>query len=225
MIKLCIFDLDGTILDTLSAIAYFGNNALTKCGFPAIDEPHYKYFAGDGRIILVHRMLQFLNSDTPENYQKVSEIYDLEYEKSPNFKTIPFDGIQNLLTELKNRGIKIAVLSNKPDNVTQEAVKIFFGDIFDFVEGAVNNVRSKPEPTIALKICKNFGISPNETLFIGDTNVDILTGKNAKMKTAGVLWGFRGKQELLQNGADYIASKPMEILAIIENEIQENKRK
>ena len=222
MIKLCIFDLDGTILDTLSAIAYFGNNALTNCGFPAIDESHYKYFAGDGRIILVHRMLQFLNADTPENYEKVSSLYDSEYEKAPNFKTAPFEGIPNLLSELKTNGIKIAVLSNKPDNVAQEAVKIFFGDIFDFVEGAVNNVRAKPEPDNALKICKMFDILPSETLFIGDTNVDIQTGKNAKMHTLGVLWGFREMQELLDCGADFIASKPMEILSIIQNEMQEN---
>jgi len=219
MIKLCIFDLDGTILDTLSAIAYFGNNALVKCGFPAIDEKHYRYFAGDGRIILVHRMLEFLGADTPENYKKVSQLYDFEYEKTPNFKTSPFDGIESLLSELKNRGINTAVLSNKPDNVTQDAIKIFFGDSFDFVQGAVNNVRSKPEPFEALKICNKFGIVPSETLFIGDTNVDILTGKNAKMHTCGVLWGFRSEQEFLDCGAEFIVSNPMEIVSIIQNQM------
>lgn len=224
MIKLCIFDLDGTILDTLSAIAYFGNNALVKCGFPAISEEHYKYFAGDGRIILVHRMLGFLDADTPENYKKVGDLYDFEYEKAPNFKTKPFPDIQNLLTELINTGIKIAVLSNKPDNVAQDAIKIFFGDSFDYVQGAVNNVRSKPEPDTALKICAKFGISPSETLFIGDTNVDILTGKNAKMKTCGVLWGFRDKAELSSCGADFIVNKPLEIIKIIQNAKRENKR-
>ncbi|MCR4719311.1 MAG: HAD family hydrolase, partial [Firmicutes bacterium] len=217
MIKLCIFDLDGTILDTLSAIAYFGNNALVKCGFPAIDEERYKYFAGDGRIVLVHRMLQFLDADTSENYKKVSTLYDFEYEKAPNFKTSPFDGIESLLSALKSMGIKIAVLSNKPDNVAQMAVKTFFGDIFDFIQGAVNNVRSKPEPFEALKICDKFGISSDETLFIGDTNVDILTGKNAKMHTCGVLWGFRDKRELFECGAEFIVSNPMEIVSVIEN--------
>jgi phosphoglycolate phosphatase len=217
MIKLCIFDLDGTILDTLSAIAYFGNNALVKCGFSAIEEENYKYFAGDGRIILVHRMLSFLCADTPENYEKVSKLYDFEYEKAPNFKTCPFDGIESLLYKLKNMGIKIAVLSNKPDNVAQEAVKIFFGGSFDFIEGAVNNVRPKPEPYEALKICDKFGILPEETLFIGDTNVDILTGKNAKMHTCGVLWGFRDKRELLECGAEFIVSNPAEIISIIQN--------
>lgn len=217
MIKLCIFDLDGTILDTLSAIAYFGNNALVKCGFPAICEEHYKYFAGDGRIVLVHRMLEFLGADTPENHKKVGDLYDFEYEKAPNFKTKPFPDIQKLLTELKNMGIKIAVLSNKPDNVAQDAIKIFFGDSFDFVQGAINKVRSKPEPDTALKICSKFGILPSETLFIGDTNVDILTGKNAKMQTCGVLWGFRDKAEFLRLSADFIVSKPLEILKIIQN--------
>lgn len=218
MIKLCIFDLDGTILDTISAIAHFGNSALAKCGFSQIDERHYKYFAGDGRIILIHRMLQFLNADTSENYDAVSKIYDSEYESAPNFKTSPFDGIPELLRELKSNGIKIAVLSNKPDNVAQDAIKIFFGDIFDFVQGAVNNVRSKPEPDSALFICKKFNTLPSEALFIGDTNVDIITGKNAKMNTVGVLWGFREKQELLSCGADYIAAAPTEILSIIKTE-------
>ncbi len=218
MIKLCIFDLDGTLLDTLSAIAYFGNNALIKCGFPPIDEPNYKYFAGDGRLILVHRMLDFLSADTPQNHKKVGDLYDFEYEKAPNFKTAPFPDIPELLEKLKNMGIKTAVLSNKPDNVAQDAIKIFFGDSFDFVQGAVNNVRSKPEPDTALKICSEFGVLPEDTLFIGDTNVDILTGRNAKMKTCGVLWGFRDKAELLGCGADFIAEKPLEILEIIQNE-------
>lgn len=218
MIKLCIFDLDGTVLDTLSAIAYFGNNALTKCGFPSIDEAEYRYFAGDGRIILVHRMLNFLGLDTPENHKKVGDLYDFEYEKTPNFKTAPFPEIPELLANLKSMGIRLAVLSNKPDNVAQDAIKIFFGDSFDFVQGAVNNVRSKPEPDTALKICAEFGISPKDTLFVGDTNVDIETGKNAKMLTCGVLWGFRDKAELLSCGADFIAEKPLDIMAIIQNE-------
>ena len=110
------------------------------------------------------------------------------------------------------------MLSNKPDNVAKDAIKIFFGDIFDFVQGAVNNVRSKPKPDTALKICADFGISTKDALFIGDTNVDMETGKNAKMKTCGVLWGFREKAELLENGADFIAERPLDILSIIQNE-------
>lgn len=217
MTKLCIFDLDGTILDTLSAIAHFGNNALLKCGFPTIGEANYRYFAGDGRIILIHRMLKFLDADTPENYDKVSALYDFEYEREPDFNTEPFDGIPELLKKLKAMGIKLAVLSNKPDNVTQDVVRVIYGDIFDFVQGAVNNVRSKPEPDSALKICESFNILPEEALFIGDTNVDMETGKNAKIPTCGVLWGFRDKKELLSCGADFIAAEPAEIAAIIQN--------
>ena len=219
MTKLCIFDLDGTLLDTISAISHFGNTALLGCGFTAVDEDNYRYFAGDGRIILIHRMLKFLDADTPENYEKVSSLYDFEYEKEPNFNTKPFDGIPELLKELKAMGIKLAVLSNKPDNVVQDVIKIFFGDTFDFVQGAVNNVRSKPEPDSALKICKSFDILPCEALFIGDTNVDMTTGKNAGIPTCGVLWGFRDKQELLSCGADFIAETPKEIAAIVQNEM------
>lgn len=218
MTRLCIFDLDGTILDTLSAIAHFGNTALLNCGFPAVDESNYRYFAGDGRIILVHRMLKFLDADTPENYEKVSTVYDFEYEKDPDFNTKPFDEIPELLKTLKSMGIKLAVLSNKPDNVAQDVVKSFFGDTFDFVQGAVNNVRSKPEPDATLKICESFGISPQETLFVGDTNVDIKTGKNAKIPACGVLWGFRDKEELVACGADFIVENPMEIAKIVQNE-------
>ncbi len=215
MTKLCIFDLDGTLTDTLPAIAHFGNTALASHGFSEIPKESYKKLVGNGRDKLVHRMLRENGADTPENYEKVGKAYDAAYEAEPLFETKPYDGIVELLDSLINNGIKIAVLSNKPDNVAQDVVRLFFKDRFDAAYGQRSGIKIKPDPAAALEISKELGIDVSEAAFIGDTNVDIATGKNAGMKTIGVLWGFRDEDELLSAGADYIVSKPSEILDII----------
>ena len=115
------------------------------------------------------------------------------------------------LSALSENGYTLCVLSNKPDNVVGDIVKLFFGDIFKCVMGHRPPNRIKPAPDSALEICRNLGVEPCDVCFIGDTDVDIKTGKNAGMKTVGVLWGFREKDELLAAGADYIAEKPMDI--------------
>lgn len=215
MTKLCIFDLDGTLTDTIPAIAHFGNTALTSYGFTELPNERYKKLVGNGRDKLIHRMLRENGADTSENYEKVGKAYDAAYEADPLFETKPYDGIIELLDSLIKNGIKIAVLSNKPDNVAQDVVRLFFKDRFNAAYGQRNGIAIKPEPIAALEIAKELGIDVSEAVFIGDTNVDILTGKNAGMKTIGVLWGFRDKEELLSAGADYIVSKPLEILDII----------
>lgn len=221
MIKLCIFDLDGTLIDSLPAISHFGNTALDICGFDTITIKEYNYFAGSGRNILLHRMLAFLGQDTTENYEKIGKVYDREYRKNPNSHIKPFDGIPELLDKLKVGGIKIAVLSNKPDNIVQLNINHLFPGVFDFVLGQTDDFDIKPAPDGALAVCKKLDILPSETLFIGDTDIDILTGKNANMKSAGVLWGFRGKEELMTAGADFIISLPCELNDILKIENEE----
>jgi len=211
MIKLCIFDLDGTLTNTLDAICHFGNTALVKNGFCEIDKDRYRYLVGDGRDLLIHRMLAESGNDTCENFERVAKDYDAAYEAEPLYNTAPYDGIPELLSTLADRGYKLSVLSNKPDNVVQDIVKLFFGDKFDMAMGKIPSYNIKPDPQAALYICKKCGIEPYETVFIGDTDVDIKTGKNAGMKTVGVLWGFREKDELECAGADYVAEKPMDI--------------
>lgn len=215
MTKLCIFDLDGTLTNTIPAISHFGNSALLKFGFPEIPMDRYKLLVGNGRDLLIHRMLEEFDADTEENYVNVGKAYDAGYEADPLYKTAPYDGIIELLDSLKNSGIKIAVLTNKPDNVAQDVVKLFFGDRFDLIVGQKPGVKIKPNPDGAFFIAKELGAQTSETVFIGDTYVDISTGKNAGMKSVGVLWGFRDEAELLDAGADYIVAHPREIADII----------
>ncbi len=216
--KVCIFDLDGTLTNTINAIAHFGNLALTTFGFRPIPTEDYKHYVGDGRTVLIHRMLNSQNADTEENFEKVCRVYDENYEADPLYDTDAYDGIRPLLTELKSRGIRTAVCSNKPDNVAKDVILKIFGDgVFDAVSGVIDGFPTKPEPYTALKITEKLGVTSSDCVFIGDTNVDIRTGKNAGMTTIGVLWGFRDRAELTEAGADYIISHPSEILNIIDN--------
>ena len=160
-------------------------------------------------------MLAEAGADTPENFEKVGKAYDDAYEADPLYETKPYDGIIELLDKLKESGIKIAVLTNKPDNVAQDVVKLFFGDRFDLVYGQRAGVKIKPDPEAALLIAKELCADISETVFIGDTYVDISTGKNAGMRSIGVLWGFRDEEELRNAGADYIVSRADEISDII----------
>ncbi len=223
MKKLCIFDLDGTLTNTITAIAHFGNTALASAGFAPIETEEYKRLVGDGRTVLIHRMLEHHNADTPEMFDKVCAEYDRCYEADPMYKTGPYDGILELLSELKERGVKIAVCSNKPHNVVCDVVKIVFGDIFDAVKGISDGDKTKPEPDNALDIMRGMGCECSDCLFIGDTNVDIRTAKNAGMESVGVLWGFRDKAELSEAGADHIIDYPEQILDLI-SEQRENKK-
>ncbi len=215
MIKLCIFDLDGTLTNTLPAISHFGNTALCAHGFREIDMEKYKYLVGDGRDILIHRMLAENGADTPENFDAVGKTYDAAYEADPLYDTHPYDGIPELLHKLRGAGIKTAVLSNKPDNVACDVVNIFFSGLFDTAHGQRKGIKTKPNPEGALMILDELSVKAEETVFIGDTNVDINTGKNAGMKTIGAKWGFRTEKELSDAGADFIAGKPLDIAEII----------
>ena len=216
MIKAVLFDLDGTLSDTIHTIAYYGNLALSTHGFPEIPTETYKKLVGNGRDLLIHRMLEYHNADTEENYIKVGKKYDDEYENDVMYLTKPYDGTPELLKDLKKDGIKCAVLSNKPHNVTGPVVELLFGKgTLDLCAGAKQGIPIKPAPDGALEIAKELGLSPEECIFVGDTYVDITTGKNAKMKTIGVLWGFRDEEELKNAGADFIVSHPSEIYDII----------
>ncbi len=215
-IKACIFDLDGTLTDTLCAIAHFGNLALESFGFSKLPVNNYKTYAGDGRDKLIHRILAAHDSDTPELFQQVREVYDMAYENDYLYDTNVYDGIHTLLSELKKSGIKTAVCSNKPDNVVHFVTDTLFGkNYFDTVNGVIDGMPTKPDPYTPLQIAKKLNVTPEECLFIGDTNIDIYTAKNANMTSVGVLWGFRTKTELIQAGADYIADLPHTILQLV----------
>ena len=213
MIKLCIFDLDGTVLDTVECIAYYGNNALVNNGIAPIPVETYKILVGNGIYNLIKNMLNFRNCMTEENFQKVFHDYDTAYNADTSYKTKIYDGIQETLDSIKALGIKIAIVSNKPHFATTGVINTLFGQgYFDCVYGQREGFPIKPDPTTVLQVLSDLDAQQEECLYIGDTGTDMKTGRNAGIYTVGVLWGFRGKEELIQNGANLTIEKPHQLL-------------
>lgn len=201
----CIFDLDGTLANTLDSIACFANGTLEHFGLPTIPVQEYKMMVGNGADVLIARMAARVGAClNEEELAALRAEYDRRYESEPMKLVTPYPGIQALLNELKERGIKTGVVSNKPDNMTRYLVQELFGGALDVVRGQRPDTPKKPDPTAVLETAKEFGLSPKEILYVGDSGVDMETGKNAGMDTCGVLWGFRGKEELLAHGAVYL---------------------
>ena len=217
MIKTVVYDLDGTLLDTVSTIAFYGNSAMKKFGLCEFEIDRYKIFVGNGAKTLIMRMLEAAGVDTAEYFDRVYTYYNEIYNADPIGQTKPYDGICELLEELSALGIKQTVLSNKPDYATKGVAKRFFDNVFDGVYGGREGIELKPHPGALLSILEELDVKPDECVFIGDTYVDIRTGKNAGAHTIGVLWGFRGRDELEGEGAEYIVSHPSEIAEIIKN--------
>ena len=216
MIKLCIFDLDGTVLDTVGSIAHFANEALQNNGIEPIDTKEYNYLAGRGIANLVRGMLDFRGCYSEETYKKVYHDYDTAYNANPSYKSKVFDGLKEVLDTIKARGVRIAIVSNKPDFAARSVVNELYGEnYFDFVSGQVPGGVLKPDPAVVLSVMDRFGASHDECIYVGDTSTDMQTGKNAEIYTVGVLWGFRGRDELVENGADTVIEKPRELYEIV----------
>ena len=214
MKKAIFFDIDGTLLNTIEDLANACNYALTTLGYKTHEVEKYKTFVGNGRYKLVERMLPEDRRDM-ENIEKALKLFDTYYEKHMIDMTKPYDGIMEMLDSLINRGINIAVVSNKPHEFTTEVVKNYFGDRFKVVYGHKKNTKEKPDPWAVLEVIEEFNVNKDECLYIGDSEIDINTAKNAGVKSVGVEWGFRGKGELEAAGANYIVNKPEQILEIL----------
>ncbi len=216
MFKVVIFDLDGTLLNTLDDLANACNYALNKFSFPTHNVEEYKKFIGNGIYKLVERAVPN-NKKDKETVEKVLETFSDYYNEHMIDMTKPYDGIVDILDELRAKGIKLAVVSNKKHEFTIEIVKKYFGDRFDIVFGHRENYKEKPDPTSVLEVIEKLNILKSECIYIGDSNVDILTAKNAGVKSVGVSWGFRGREELANEGANYLADNNIELLNIILN--------
>ena len=216
MVKLCIFDLDGTLLNTINTIAYYANNALEKHGVAPIAVERYKYLVGKGAKNLIHAALRERDCDNDALFEAVFADYNVAYNANVTYLTAPYDGIVHLLETLREKKIRAAIVSNKPDFATKAVVREILGDgCFDFVTGQVEGVPIKPDPTAVLNIIERFGVDRSECIYVGDTSTDMKTGKNAGLYTAGVLWGFRDRDELEESGADVIVAHPDELLSCI----------
>ena len=215
MYKVCIFDLDGTIADTVESIAHVGNQTLRAFGLPELPVKDYNFYAGDGADVQVKRMLAAVPGGDKVDYEEVRTQYRKWFAENPFYHVKPYDGILELLEGLKAQGIKIAVLSNKPHGAAVEVVhKIFGQDMFHKIQGQTSEIPRKPSPIGALAVAKEFGALPQECLYCGDTNTDMDTGKAAGMFTIGVTWGFRPRTELEEHHADKIVDHPSEILEL-----------
>lgn len=215
MYKACIFDLDGTLTDSVESIAYSANRALEECGLKPNSIESYMQFAGDGMDQMLERSVIAAGDKNLECIEDVKLKYKEYFAIDCMYKVKPYEGIVELLKDLKDKNIKIAVLSNKPHDRAVDVVEAIFGsDYFDIVIGQSEHINKKPSPDGALIIADEFGLLTNECIYIGDTNTDMITGKSANMFTVGVTWGFRDRQELEDNNADYIIDSPLQLLEL-----------
>lgn len=211
-----IFDLDGTLLDTIEDLADSMNAALSVLGFPEKTAAECKILVGDGLDAFIRRALPPTCAADAAAAGKLKDLVRAEYRARQAVKTRPYPGIREMLEELSRRGIPMAILSNKPHDTTRSVVDRQFPDIsFVFVFGHRDDVPAKPDPAGALEIAGRLNLKPEEILYVGDTNTDMRTAKAAGMFAAGVLWGFRTAEELRKNGAAVLVAAPADLLDLL----------
>lgn len=215
MKTLIIFDLDGTLLDTVADLAASTNYALEQCGFPTHEAEAYKFFVGNG----INKLFERALPDGAKDQETILKIrkYFIEYYNDHNSElTVPYPGISELLSTLQSKNIQLAVASNKYQQATTELIQHFFPDInFVAVFGQRENVPIKPNPAIVNDILAITGTERKDVLYIGDSGVDMQTAQNAGVDAAGVTWGFRPRAELEQFEPKYIVDNTSRILEII----------
>ncbi len=212
MYKLYLFDLDGTLVDSLEDLADAANWMLAQSGFPTHSLEEYRRFVGNGVYKLVERALPE-DRRSPAEVTVFKAVFDARYQAHCMDKTRPYPGIPSLLAGLKKRGAELAVLSNKSDAFVRQIVEGLLGSgLFSAIRGQREGVPKKPAPDGVWRLLEERGVSRPDALFIGDSDVDIETAQNAGLRSAGVTWGFRGREELTAAGADYLVTAPSQIL-------------
>lgn len=205
-----IFDLDGTLLDTLQDLANAVNHAMREMNYPERTVDEVRRFIGNGIRMLIKRAAP--QGISVEDYEKTLAIFTAYYLDHIADFTKPYDGIAEVIKTLKSKGCKVAVVSNKADEAAKKVVKDYFGDIFDMVVGKMDRFPSKPEPDSVLYVIETLGADKDKCIYSGDSEVDVQTAHNAGLPCVGVTWGNRDVSELIAAGAEYIAEKPNEIL-------------
>lgn len=216
MYKVCIFDLDGTLTDTLDSLYVSVNGTLKELGLPRITKEECRQFVGNGARVLMEKSLLAVGEKDLLRLDEAMQIYGRIFDANCTYHVVPYEGITELLSSMKRQGMKLAVLSNKPHRQTVHVVEEIFGKrTFAQIMGQQEGIARKPDPGSALKIAKELGAEPCECVYVGDSEVDIATGRAARMKTIGVTWGFRTRGVLLEAGAEMVAGSPEEIMKLI----------
>ena len=217
--KAIIYDIDGTLLNTLTTIKHYVNETISELGLSPISTDECRSFIGHGAHHLIDCTLKSKGVSDNELLVRTLNTYNAKYDANTLYLTQPYDGILEMVDELVALGIRLAVLSNKPDPTTTDLVARFFPGRFSVVHGGRPGVPLKPDPTALLDTIRELGLSQDEIMYVGDTGVDVLTGKNAGVyKTVGVSWGYRPVSELRECSADVILNTPSEIV----REVKEN---
>lgn len=219
MFQAVLFDLDGTLLDTLADLANAGNHALEAMGLPVHPPERYKRMVGNGIPTLIERMLPEGNHGGATRALALN-LFHRYYDVHKTDLTAPYPGIPQLLARLKRAGVRLGVVSNKDDALVREVIEQYFPDVFDAAAGRREGLAPKPDPTLVNEMRVCFSCTPEQTLYVGDSDVDVYTAHNAGLRCCGVLWGFRGREELAAAGADLLVSSPQEIEdAVLSSEI------
>lgn len=213
MMKACIFDLDGTLTDTLESLTYSVGETLKEMGLPGITSDECRRFVGNGARVLMERSLEAVGEEVGCRIDEGMEIYGRIFDANCTYHVTPYEGITDMLGKLREKNIQLAVLSNKPHQQTVKVVREIFGeDVFDYVQGQQEGIPRKPDPSGVLRLMEKMQITREECLYAGDSEVDIRTGRNAGVRTIGVTWGFRTRDALLEAGAEMVIDRPGELL-------------
>ena len=214
--KACIFDLDGTLTNTLESMTYSVNLTLEEMGLSKITKDQCRLFVGNGARVLLEKSLKAAGDTDASRIEEGMEIYGRIFDRNCTYHVTPYEGIPEMLKALKDKGIQLAVLSNKPDRQTVKVVKAIFGEeLFDYAQGQKEGIRRKPEPDGVWYLMEQMHVSKEECLYIGDSEVDAATGRNAGLKTIGVLWGFRDRKTLETAEVDDLIDRPDELLQFV----------
>jgi len=214
--KAAIFDLDGTLIDTANDIKFYINMILKRYSFPEISSDNIHSLLGGGLKNAITQALAGAEKDEKKIDLYVKELIN-EYLKNPVIETHFYKGIDTLLEKIKQTKIKIAVFSNKDHRITEKIIDIIFGKkIFDIVRGSMEGIPKKPDPAGAILIAEKLGFSPEEMLYLGDSDIDCITAKNGGFKFIATLWGYRTKKQIADAGAELFISKPLELIDFFE---------
>lgn len=216
--KCCIFDLDGTLVNSIHALTYCTNESLKRCGVEKrVTEEQMMNIVGDGYRMQMRRSLIACGDTELAHYEEILPIYMEVFAKNCLYEMHAYDGMKEFLEYVKKNQMRTAVVSNKPHAQAVDTVEYVFGKgYFDAIIGEREGIPKKPDPTGALTAAAELGAKPSECLYFGDTNTDMQTGKNAGMTTVGVLWGFRSQKELAAFNPDYLIKSPGEMVEILE---------